>query len=107
MEKLIKGNISLEKDTDDSNQEDISEMEEDEEEPQFLDMDEMERISSGGHHFRWIITSSKKGRPTKQHKLAHESFWFLVRFNSFCESNLNSRDKPIAFRHKMHGLSET
>lgn len=40
---------------------DISDDEEDDEEPQFFDLDEMETVSSGGNHFRKIITSSKEG----------------------------------------------
>lgn len=64
MENIIHGDISLPKQKHDSNLEDISDMEEeDEEEPQFFDMDEIQRIDIGGHSFRWMITSSKKGRP--------------------------------------------
>lgn len=39
---------------------DISD-EEDDEKPQFFDLDEMEIVSSGGSHFRKIITPSKEG----------------------------------------------
>ncbi len=64
--KTITGYILPERHAVQPNQEDVSESEDEEEEtqPEFLDMKEMDSVSSGGSMFKSSVQASKEGRTT-------------------------------------------
>lgn len=80
--KTITGYILPERHTVHSNQEDVSESEDEEEEiqPKFLDMKEMDSVSSGGNMFKSSVSASKEGRTT--HLLTNVCYSLV--FFSFC-----------------------
>lgn len=82
--KTITGYILPERHVAQSNQEDVSESEDEEEEtqPEFLDMKEMDSVSSeGGSMFKSYMTASKDGRTTPL--LTHVCYCLIV--YSFCD----------------------
>ncbi len=92
--KTITGYILSESQVPQSNQEDVSESEDEEEEtqPEFLDMKEMDSVSSeGGSMFKSHMPASKDGRTT--HLLTNVCYCLFV--YSFCDHKVTRWNRSV------------
>ncbi len=91
----LTGYILSESQAPQSNQEDVSESEDEEEEtqPEFLDMKEMDSVSSeGGSMFKSHMPASKDGRTT--HLLTNVCYCFFL--YSFCDHKVTRWNRSVA-----------